>query len=276
MPDPAPSVSGARKVRLGTLTSAEAADRLGAGATVLLPLGSHEDQGPHAPMGDYLSAERICELIAQAAADAGHDTLVAPVLPFGGRDVFGSVVGGLALEQTTLRLVLRDMLAGLLRHGVTRLIVVNGHGGNAQAIHDATQEILLARGVLIPCFYLWKIAGALLPELLGAERAARSAGHGADPLASVAMHLFPELMRPDLVPTTPAPARQVAGMTISGFGAARLGEVEIGLPVELAGSAVTGDATLCSAQTGALITARLVEAGVALIAHLARQGDGTT
>ncbi len=261
----------AAKIRLGTLTSAEARNRLGAGATVLLPLGSLEDQGPHAPMGDYLCAERICELIAGAAIKAGHDALVAPVLPFGGRDFFGSRIGGIAVEQTTLRLVLRDVLHGLLRHDVVRLIVVNGHGGNAQAIHDVTQEILLSRGVLVPCLHLWKVAAALLPELLGADRAQRSIGHGADPLVSVAMHLFPELMRPDLVPSGPAAPRRVAGLDVVGFGIARLGGIEIGVPVELGDSAVTGEASLCSAETGAALTARLVEAGAALVAHLARQ-----
>ncbi len=259
------------KVRLGTLTSAEAADRLGAGATVLLPLGSLEDQGPHVPMGDYLLAERVAELIAAASIRAGHDALVAPVLPFGGRDFFGSRVGGIALEQTTLRLVLRDMLHGLLRHDVVRLVVVNGHGGNAQAVHDATQEVLLSHGVLVPCLHLWKVAGMLLPELLGAEQAERSAGHGADPLASVAMHLFPELVRPDLVPSAPAAPRQVSGLEVVGFGTARLGGIEIGVPVELGDSAVTGDARLCSAATGAAVTSRLIEAGAALVGHLARQ-----
>lgn len=256
------------KVRLGALTSAEAGLRLRAGATVLLPIGSHEDQGPHAPMGDYLSAERISELIALRATSAGHDTIVAPPLPFGGSDFFGSRPGGIALRQTTLRLVLRDMLECLLRHAPSRLIIVNGHGGNAQAIHDVTQEILLERGVLVPSFYLWKIAGGLLPELLGADHAARSSGHGADPLASVAMHLFPELIRADLIPTAPAPQRTIAGLPVSGFGTARFEGVEIGIPVELGETVVTGDATLCSAETGALITERLVALGAGLIAHL--------
>ncbi len=259
------------KIRLGTLTSAEAQDRLSAGATVLVPLGSLEDQGPHAPMGDYLCAERISELIAGASIGAGHDTVVAPVLPLGGRDFFGSRIGGIALEQTTLRLVLRDMLHGLLRHDVVRLIVINGHGGNAQAIHDVTQEILLSRGVLIPCLHLWKVAAALLSELLGVDRARRSTGHGADPLASVAMHLFPELMRPDLIPSAPAAPRRIAGLDAVGFGTAWLDGIEIGVPVEVGDSAVTGDASLCSAETGAAVTAALVEAGAALVAHLARR-----
>ena len=260
------------KVRLGSLTSAEAAARLGQ-ATVLLPLGSLEDQGPHAPMGDYLCAERLAELIARAALAAGHDTVVAPVLPFGGRDVFGSRPGGIALRQTTLRLVLRDMLDGLLRHGVARLVVVNGHGGNAQAIHDVTQDILLERGVLIPCFQPWKIAAALLPALVGPDHAMRSTGHGADPLASIAMHLFPKLMRLDLLPRDAPARRLVAGLEVTGHGTAWYGEAEIGLPIEIAADgpdrAVTADAGLCSAATGARLTARLVELGAGLIAHLA-------
>jgi len=257
------------KLRLGTLTSAEAAARLAAGAVVLLPLGSQEDQGPHAPMGDYLSAEAIAERIAARAQEGGTDALVAPVLPFGGRDFFGSRPGGMALEQTTLRLVLRDMLACLLRHEVRRLVVVNGHGGNAQAIHDVTQEIWLERGILVPSFPLWKIAGALLPEIVGAEVAARSAGHGADPLGSVAMHLFPGLMRPDLVPREIVPQPGAGGLSVSGFGVGRFAGVEIGLPVEVGESAVTGDARLCSAATGAALVERLVAAGAALVRHLA-------
>ena len=262
------------RTALAELTSTEARDRLAAAPVLLLPLGSQEDQGPHAPMGDFLCAERIAALIAARACADGHDTLVAPVLPFGGRDYFGSVPGGIALSQETLRHVLRDVTACLLRHGVRRLIVVNGHGGNAQAIHDVTQDILLARGVLVPNFQLWRIAGELLGSILGPERAARAAGHGADPLTSVAMHLFPDLVRPELVPAAAAPARHLFGLEADSFGTARFEDIGIGLPLETGASAVTGDATLSSAQTGARLTERLVELGAGLIAHLVGHGWG--
>ncbi len=281
MHHPASPVSGhspepSARTRLGEITSAEARARLASAPVLLLPLGSQEDQGPHAPMGDFLCAERIATLIAERACARGHDTLVAPVLPFGGRDFFGSVPGGITLSQETLRLVLRDITGCLLRHGVRRLIVVNGHGGNAQAIHDVTQEILLARGVLVPNFQLWRIAGQLLPSILGAEQAARASGHGADPLASVAMHLFPELVRPELVPGAPAPARDVFGLEAGNFGSARFEGIEIGLPLEIGGSAVTGDARLSSAATGARLVERLVELGAGLIARLATHGWNNT
>src|SRR6185437_9561000 len=200
---------------------------------VLLPLGSFEDQGPHAPMGDYLSAERMAELIAERANTRGTRTLVAPVLAYGGADYFGTAPGGIALGQETFRTVLTDIFACLLRHDITRLIVVNGHAGNTQAVLDTAREIWRERRLLIPSFYLWKIARGLMPRIVGEEVTKRTSGHGGDPLTSIAAHLFPGWMRLDLVPL-PHDAPDVLGMKVSGFGTARFEEAEIDVPVELA------------------------------------------
>ena len=109
------------------------------------------------------------------------------------------------------------MLSCLLRHGLTRIIVINGHGGNVQAVHEVTQDIYRDGKVLIPSFYLWRVAYSYLPGILGAETATKAAGHGADPLTSVAMHLFPELIRADMVPPPPV-APTVMGSPVINFG----------------------------------------------------------
>jgi creatinine amidohydrolase len=265
------------KLRLGEVTAGEMRALLAERPVLLLPLGSHEDQGPHAPMGDYLCAERVAEHIAARANAAGIRTLVAPVLPFGGADYFGSVPGGLSLSQTTLRAVLSDLFAALLRHDLTRIIVINGHAGNVQAIHDTTQPIWLQRGIMIPSFYLWRVAAGLLADIVGPETAQRAAGHGADPLTSIAMHLFPALMRPDLVPE-PGPRPVVHGMTVSGFGSVDFAGAEIALPLEIAHIAPNGvwaDPHLASAATGAALVARLSDIGARLVAHVATWPQGT-
>src|SRR5690348_17669754 len=168
------------KYRMGEITAHEMREILPARPIVLLPLGSFEDQGPHAPMGDYLHAEGWADLIAERGTARGTRALVAPVLAYGGADYFGTAPGGIALGQETFRAVLRDMFACLLRHDITRLIVVNGHAGNTQAVQDAAREICRARRVLIPNFYLWTIARGLMPGILGAERTKQTSGHGAD------------------------------------------------------------------------------------------------
>src|ERR1700684_3739012 len=123
-----------RKVRLGEVTAGEAREILARNPVILLPMGSHEDQGPHAPMGDYLLAEKIAELAALRATELGTRPLVAPVLPFGGSDHFGSMIGGIALSEATLTTVIADMVASLHRHKLTRIIIINGHAGNVGPI----------------------------------------------------------------------------------------------------------------------------------------------
>ena len=95
-----------RKLRLAEITQGEAKEILPRNPVILLPMGSFEDQGPHAPMGDYLSADAIAERIARRATARGVETMIAPVLPFGGADYFGSMPGGISLTQPTLRAVL--------------------------------------------------------------------------------------------------------------------------------------------------------------------------
>ncbi|HEX4260046.1 MAG TPA: creatininase family protein [Acetobacteraceae bacterium] len=261
------------KRRLAELTGGEARDVLARRPVILLPLGSHEEQGPHAPMGDYLSADRMAERIAARATEAGTETLVAPVLPFGGAEYFGSVPGGIALSQATLRAVLTDVFACLLRHGLSRLVVINGHGGNVGAIHETTLAIRRAQDVVIPSFYLWKIGKQLLPAIVGAERARASTGHGADPLSSVAMHLLPELVRPDLAPA-PIAVPQTEGLPASGFGSLRFEGVDVEMPLELDAIAPDGvfgaDARIPSAETGAALVERLTEIGARFVAHHAK------
>jgi creatinine amidohydrolase len=266
------------KVRMAELTGGEARAIYARNPVILLPMGSHEDQGPHAPMGDYLSADAIAALIARRAGERGIETLTAPPLPFGGADYFGSMPGGISLTQPTLRAVLSDVLGCLVRHNLTRLIVINGHGGNVQAIHDATQPFWLQRQILIPSFYLWRVGYGLLPGIVGEEKAKLVSGHGADPLTSVAMHLFPELMRPELVPG-PEPLQQVMGMPATAFGVVNFEGAEIAVPVEyheIAPQGVrAGDARLCSPETGARLVEQLTELGARFVAHYARHNPAT-
>lgn len=269
------SAADTGKVRMAELTGGEARALLADNPVILIPLGSHEDQGPHAPMGDYLSADAVAEAIARRATAAGIRTLVAPVLPFGGADYFGTMPGGIALGQETLKAVLTDMFACLLRHKLDRLIVVNGHGGNVDAVHQTTLAIRREHGVTIPSLYLWAIAYGLLRELLG-EKAARSAGHGADPLTSVTMHFFPDLIRPDLI-AGPPPQPKALGLDVSDFGTVRFNGANIHVPLELDTIAPNGvwegDPRLCSADTGAALAERLTALGADFIRYFVAVGD---
>jgi creatinine amidohydrolase len=263
-------------VHMGTITGGEARALLAENPVILLPMGSHEDQGPHAPMGDYLLAEKMAELIALQASRAGTRTLVAPVLPFGGADWFGPMIGGIALEPSTLVAVISDMVHALHRNGLTRIVVINGHGGNVGPIAEVARALYEEDRIVLPSLYLWRIGYGLLPKILGAEKAAKVAGHGADPLTSLGLHLFPELMRPDLVPDgQPLKSDPVLGLPFTGLGTASFEGAEVAMPNaydEIYNAGVAkGDPRLSSAETGAELSRQLVDICARFVAHFAER-----
>ena len=261
-------------VHMGTISGGEARELLKSNPVILLPMGSHEDQGPHAPMGDYLLAEKIAELAALQASKAGTRTLVAPVLPYGGADWFGPMIGGIAISQGTLTAVIAEMVDSLHRNGLTRIIVINGHGGNVGPISEVARELYQRERIVLPSLYLWRIAYGMLPGIVGAEKSAKVSGHGADPLTSLGLHLFPELMRPDLIPAgKPMKRDPILDLPFTGLGTASFDGAEVGVPHEYDevyhDGVGKGDPTLCSAETGVKLAEKLTDVCARFIAHFA-------
>ena len=101
----------------------------------LLPVGSTEQHGPHAPLGtDVFHAESV----ARAGAEA-HDeaVLVAPAVPVGVAEEHRAFDGTLWVSPSTLRRYVRETIASLA-DVVETVVVVNGHGGNVGALREAT------------------------------------------------------------------------------------------------------------------------------------------
>ncbi|WP_431304402.1 creatininase family protein [Sediminicoccus sp. BL-A-41-H5] len=251
-------------MRIAELPAPEVARRIAAGHAILLPMGSTETHGPGLPMGDYLLAEAIALRIAEAAGDA----LVAPPVAFGGVDFFRGVPGGVALSTPTLTALLTEILVALDEGGARRILIINGHGGNIPAIEDAQRALRRSHGVIIPVLHLWKTAGAWQAELGGAPEAL---GHGGDPVASVALHLRPDLC--DAAKLAPRAAPEpFLGLPVSGFGTLRAEGVDFGVPIELPEIAPGGvqatDPSGANAELGARIVARHVAAAAAMLAAM--------
>lgn len=266
------------KIRMAELTSQEAHENLTKDAVVLLPMGSLEDQGIHAPMGDYMAADLVAVEIARAARGYGVATFVAPVIPFGAHDNFGSSHGGISISHATLAAIIEDMFACLHRQGICKILVINGHGGNVPAITEVALRWRQAVGLFVPSMYVWQVALGLLPGLVGKERAAKSAGHGGDPLTSVGLHFYPHLLRTDLVRAAPT-AGQVKGMDVSSFSTLRYDGADIHAPIKPQEATGTGvfacDPTLSNPETGDRLVAQLAQIGAGFIRDHIALGFGS-
>jgi creatinine amidohydrolase len=94
----------------------------------VLPIGCTEQHAGLSLATDSILAERVA---TEAAAPLGVP--VFPVVPYGITPSFLAYPGTVSLRVGTLLAVVGDVLDSLARHGFRRVLVVNGHGGNAPA-----------------------------------------------------------------------------------------------------------------------------------------------
>ena len=94
----------------------------------VVPLGSTEQHSHLSLSVDSILSERV----AVEAAEPLH-VPVFPVVSYGMTPQFTAFPGTVTLRLDTYLHVIRDVLDGLARHGFRRILLCNGHGGNAPA-----------------------------------------------------------------------------------------------------------------------------------------------
>ena len=107
------------------------------GATLLVPLGSTEQHGPHLPLD---TDTRIAAAIATRAAARCPGVMVAPALPYGSSGEHQSFAGTLSIGTEVLVSVLVELTRSAA-HGFGHLVFVNGHGGNHEAVIAAASQL---------------------------------------------------------------------------------------------------------------------------------------
>ena len=156
----------------------------------VLPVGSTEQHGPHAPLStDTLSAEAI----AAAGADAYDDEVVlAPALPYGISEEHRHFCGTLWLSPDTFRDAVREVIESLAHHGWDRVVLVNGHGGNTDALREVAASVT-REGIAYAALFTW--FDAIDPGAVGDDP--EGMGHAGSVETSVVMDNAPDLLRAD-------------------------------------------------------------------------------
>ena len=106
------------------------------------PIGAIEHHGPHLPLAtDALVAEAVATAGVELALATGLDVWQLPTLSVGKSDEHHWAPGTLWLTADTLLAVLRDLGRSVAATGATKLVFVNGHGGNAALLQVANREL---------------------------------------------------------------------------------------------------------------------------------------
>lgn len=125
-------------MRVSDLTWMQIEARLEEDDRAVLPLGSVEQHGFLSMATDMILAERLA---VEAAEPLGVP--VFPAVPYGLTPVFTAYPGTVTLRPGTYAALVVDVLDSLADSGFRRILLVNGHGGNApvsRAVERWTRE----------------------------------------------------------------------------------------------------------------------------------------
>lgn len=151
----------------------------------VVPVGSTEQHGPHAPLGtDVITAE--------AVTDAGLEktdleVVRAPAIPIGIAEEHRQFPGTMWVSEDTFRKYVRESIESLAHHGLERVLVVNGHGGNVDALREVGGRLTRSGDAYAVPFTWFEAVGEHASDM----------GHGGPLETALLRHWAPNLVRED-------------------------------------------------------------------------------
>ena len=122
------------------LTWPEAEERLKKVDIALLPVGAIEQHGPHLPLDtDAFDADYLAKRVAEACSDP--KPLVLPLIPYGVSYHHADFQGTMSVSNDTLSQFVYEVGLCAARNGITKIVIINGHGDNSPALNYAAQMI---------------------------------------------------------------------------------------------------------------------------------------
>ena len=170
----------------------------------MIPVGSTEQHGLHLPLGvDAIVPYEIAEKLAEKS-----DVAVAPQIAWGYKPQPGSsggtdFPGTCSLDAATLIALVRDLIRDLIRHGVRKIIVLDGHYENSLFLNEGVDLALRDSGrpsntkVVIARWYELIRSEEYQKIFPGFEGVALE--HAANMETAMMLYLRPELVRKDKI-----------------------------------------------------------------------------
>jgi len=189
-------MADASEIEWRKLRADELRERARRDALVILPVGSIEQHGPHLPVEvDSMLGETVA-LRAAAKLVRREPVLVLPMLWTGLSEHHMSFGGTITLELATFTAVIEDICRSVVRHGFRRIALLNGHGGNDNALRVCADTVGPKLGVPIVELTYWHAAAEPIAALLEKQKSLR---HACEAETSMMMALRPELVAEDRI-----------------------------------------------------------------------------
>ena len=153
----------------------------------VLPWGATEAHNTHLPYAtDNFETDAVAAAAAEHAWNRGARVLVLPCVPFGVNTGQREVPFCLNMMPSTQTAVIRDLLPSLEDHGIRKLVILNGHGGND--FKQIIRELQPKTSILLAQVNWWLV----VPTTQFFDE---PGDHAGELETSAMMHLRPDLVR---------------------------------------------------------------------------------
>jgi creatinine amidohydrolase/Fe(II)-dependent formamide hydrolase-like protein len=143
------------KYKLADMSWKEAQEAFKRSDTVIVPTGTLHAHGP-TPIGiDATAPEKLADEVGKRIG-----MLVLPVTPYGEDDKMANYPGSIGISPGVLEMYYTDICTSLRRNDVRKVVFINGHGGNREALTRAGRNVRKL-GMLVAILEWWTIANDL-------------------------------------------------------------------------------------------------------------------
>jgi len=193
--------------------------------TAILPVGSTEQHGPHNPLGtDHLVAAALSGIAGERTG-----VPVLPVIPVGVSEHHRQFPGTLWVPPRVFREYVKAVSLAAASHGIKKMVIVNGHGGNTAALMEVAEELRRQHGVFAA------VLMAFPPTMMAA-----GPGHAGAGETSVNLYFHRHLVKMERSVDTKQKER-LGPLKIEGFN--KIGPAQFAWDtIDLTGTGVLGDA----------------------------------
>lgn len=222
----------------------------------VLPLGATEPHNLHLPYGcDTFQVDVIAERACARAHERGGKVLLLPSIAYGTETNQMRFPLAMNLNPSTLARVITDLVESLATHGVRKLVLLNGHGGND--LKWVLRELFGSTPVHIFLCNWYKVAADHYAKVY------KDAGdHAGEMETSMGLAHFPDLVAMDQA--------DAGSMAKTRFDAVNRGWIEITRPWHLlTTNSGAGDPRPARAEQGEAITEIVVDRLSGFLAELA-------
>jgi len=190
-----------KKIFIDEMTREEFKEMLKTVEVAVIPTGSTEQHGPHLPL--KVDIANTLHIVGKAAEELYPQVVVTPPVAIGVSPHHLCYPGSLSLRHETFINLLFDICKSLKHHGINKIAIINGHGGNTAPGYLAARKARDELGLKMVFMSYWSLIPRETSDAILETKIIP--GHACEFETSLALAIYPELVSKEIPQAAKAP-----------------------------------------------------------------------